>query len=334
MKTLSSISLKVIALALLTTSASAADLATRKGPAPLPDLPPLWTGVYAGLNIGGGWNASGGNNNDWYSSGFNNGVSNRMPAGALGGVQFGYNYQFSPMFVAGLETDFQGSTMGSGSSISNSAFYANRWDYSMGTALNWFGTVRGRAGIAVMPSVLLYGSAGFAYGDVSRNGFVQNGSLQTGWTAGGGVEWMFLPNWSTKFEYLYTSISGGPSTVWGFYPSLQAPMAMRVNNQSAWNTIRAGVNYHLAWGATTSITGMPISTPTYDASAFATPAGNYKPAPSPKDRSFATDAGQNPTQTASLGATAPAPAAPSPIQGLAPATGALPDLSFSDIIHP
>lgn len=335
MKTISSISLKVMALALMTTSVYAADLPTRKGPAPLPELPPLWTGVYAGLNIGGGWNASGGNSNYWYGSGFNNGVSNRMPAGAIGGAQFGYNYQFSPLLVAGVETDFQGSTMGSGSSISNSAFYTNRWDYSMGTALNWFGTVRGRAGVAVLPSVLLYGTAGFAYGDVSRNGIAPVGSLQTGWTAGGGVEWMFLPNWSTKFEYLYTNISGGPSTVWGFYPSLRAPIAINVNNQSAWNTIRAGVNYHFAWGATTSITGAPITTPTFDANALATPTYNYKAASVAKDKSFAFNAGQNAsTQTASLAAPASAPAVASPIPGLAPATGTLPDISFSDIIHP
>ena len=27
--------------------------------------------------------------------------------------------------------------------------------------------------------------------------------LRTGWTAGAGVEWMFLPRWSVKAEYLY-----------------------------------------------------------------------------------------------------------------------------------
>jgi outer membrane immunogenic protein len=340
MKTLHSISLKALALALMTGSVSAADLPSIKGPAPIPDLPPLWTGVYAGVNIGGGWNASGGNNNDWYSTGFNNGVSNRIPAGALGGLQIGYNYQFSPMFVAGVETDFQGTTMGSGSSIDNSAFYDNRWGYSMGTSVNWFGTVRGRGAVAVLPSVLLFGTAGFAYGDVSRNGLAPNGSLQTGWTAGGGVEWMFLPNWSTKFEYLYTNIYGGPSTVWGFYPSLRTPIPMNVNNQSAWNTIRAGVNYHFAWGATTSITGAPISAPGFDVNALAAPMANYKAAPVAGYQSFATGAGQKAPdrRTASLAAPASAPAAASaptsPIPGLAPATGGLPDISFSDIIHP
>ncbi len=29
----------------------------------------------------------------------------------------------------------------------------------------------------------------------------------TGWTAGAGIEWMFLPHWSLKAEYLYRSFS-------------------------------------------------------------------------------------------------------------------------------
>jgi hypothetical protein len=41
------------------------------------------------------------------------------------------------------------------------------------------------------------------------NGFIGAGvsnsvsNTKVGWTAGGGVEWMFLPNWSAKVEYLY-----------------------------------------------------------------------------------------------------------------------------------
>lgn len=328
--------LKAMALIVSLPSAYAADLATRKAPPAIAELPPLWTGVYAGVNLGGGWNASGGNNNYWYSSGFNNGVSNRMPAGAIGGVQFGYNYQFSPLLVAGLETDFQGTTMGSGSSINNMAYYINRWDYSMGTSLNWFGTVRGRAGVAVSPSILLYGTAGFAYGDVSRNGLVLNGSVQSGWTAGGGVEWMFLHNWSAKAEYLYTNMSGGSSSLWGLYPSLPAPIPMNVNTNTSWNTIRAGVNYHFALGATSSITGASLPDASFNQSSLniSGPAfGQAKGAVSQKPGSPAR------AQYAGLAATstqppAPPPAVSSPIPGLAPATGGIPDISFSDIIHP
>ncbi len=337
MKNARSIALKAATFVLFASSAFAADLPTHKSPPAINELPPLWTGVCAGLNLGGGWNASGGNSNYWYSNGFNNGVSNRMPAGAIGGLQFGYNYQFSPLFVAGLEADFQGTTMGSGSSVNNMAYYVNRWNYSMGTSLNWFGTVRGRAGVAVSPSILLYGTAGFAYGDVSRNGLVLNGSVQTGWTAGGGVEWMFLHNWSAKAEYLYTSMSGGPSSVWGFYPSLRAPIPMNVNTNTAWNTIRAGVNYHFALGATSSITGASLADTSFNQSSLNVTANSLalpKGAALQKSTSQPQAQYTAATTTAQASVSTSAPAAASPIPGLAPATGGIPDISFSDIIHP
>ena len=34
-------------------------------------------------------------------------------------------------------------------------------------SLPWFGTVRGRVGYLVTPTLLLYGTAGFAYGEVT-----------------------------------------------------------------------------------------------------------------------------------------------------------------------
>jgi opacity protein-like surface antigen len=34
---------------------------------------------------------------------------------------------------------------------------------------------------------------------------------QTGWTAGGGVEWALWNNWSLKTEYLYLSLGNFPN---------------------------------------------------------------------------------------------------------------------------
>jgi outer membrane immunogenic protein len=332
MKKYQSLSVKALLLSLAASSAAAADLATIKGPPPTFSYAPLWTGIYAGLNIGGGWNESGLNGNYWSSTGFNNGVSNRLPSGALGGAQIGYNYQISPRFVAGLETDFQGTTMGSGSSINSLYYPVNRWQYSMGTSLNWYGTVRGRVALAVVPQLLVFGTAGLAYGNVSRNGLVLNGSTQTGWTAGGGAEWMFLPNWSAKLEYLYTRMSGGPTTVYNFYPSYPALLPLSVNNQTAWSTIRAGVNYHFSWGATSSITGASITAPNYDTASLALPslknigASAHTASPQPV-------ATQTVPSTVSASVPQQVQTQVSPIAGLTPATGSLPDISISDIIH-
>ena len=56
-----------VALALSAGSAMAADLPSRKEApvyVPPPPPPPMWTGFYGGLNIGGGWDANGGQSGD------------------------------------------------------------------------------------------------------------------------------------------------------------------------------------------------------------------------------------------------------------------------------
>ena len=128
------------------------------------------------------------------------------------------------------------------------------------------GTVRGRAGFLVTPTLLAYGTAGLAFGeaDLSAAWFSPslapklNGGgtaygyqdMRTGWTGGGGVEWMFLPKWSAKVEYLYYDL-GTATTL-----PLQAVYGSRgrfsnASYQARFNgdVIRAGVNYHFGWGA-------------------------------------------------------------------------------------
>ena len=90
--------------------------------------------------------------------------------------------------------------------------------YTQNTAtLNYLGTLRGRLGYLVTPTVQLYGTGGMAYGGVTSTLAVLTrraagtnitnltatfNDSRIGWTAGGGVEWMFMPNWSAKAEYL------------------------------------------------------------------------------------------------------------------------------------
>ena len=257
--------LSAVSLAILSGSALAADLPSRKAPvAPPPPPPPMWTGFYAGLNLGGGWGAGNGNSSAYNLDGLNGGITNNLGAGGnsggvIGGAQIGYNYQINSLGLGGMgvligaEADFQGTSMGSGGgsrygyllNVNNGTTrYVPGW-VGGGVSLPWFGTVRGRLGLTVMPTLLIYGTGGFAYADVQRNGGYQNSATQTGWTAGGGAEWMFMPNWSTKVEYLYTDVSGGNSG-WGNNLGISLNS---VNNHTRWNTVRAGVNYHFNWGA-------------------------------------------------------------------------------------
>ena len=109
--------------------------------------------------------------------------------------------------------------------------------------------MRGRAGIAIVPSLLIYGTGGFAYGQVTNN-LIEDVTIKTGWTAGGGVEWMFLPNWSVKAEYLYSDISGSNNGYIGNgFVGNNGFVGGNWHNHERWNTVRAGLNYHFNWGA-------------------------------------------------------------------------------------
>lgn len=209
------------------------------------------------------------------------GVISNTQSGFMGGAQFGYNYQYGANIVIGVETDIQGSnTYGKGRSAGATAGsivdaqeglfgnYSAIGATRVKAGLNYLGTVRGRIGYLFTPALLVYGTGGFAYGgawaevdqtaSVNTNNpnepeFVQGGiwngngeqnQLLTGWTAGAGLEWMFMPNWSLKGEALYWDLgrmnintasynSWGDGIGWG-----------RTNVNYAGVVARAGVNYH------------------------------------------------------------------------------------------
>ncbi len=253
-------------LAALTGAAFAADLPSRKAPPayiPPPPPPPMWTGFYAGLNLGGGWSANSVNSNNYalYGSPANgrfyvlpgNTNASSNAGGVVGGGQVGYNYEFRPSIVVGLETDIQGTSMSSGGNR-NWALYPDPAvaggflnpllpGGNAGLSLPWFGTLRGRVGYLFTPTMLLYGTGGFAYGGVQSN-FSGGSNTRTGWTAGGGVEWMFMPNWSAKAEYLYTDLSSGGGWWAAAAPGFAGYGNLGYHNHPQFNVVRVGVNYH------------------------------------------------------------------------------------------
>jgi outer membrane immunogenic protein len=221
-----------------------------------------WTGFYGGLNIGGGWSSSVVNPNtrspytDLGAPGSlfllpGSSQTGGSSGGVVGGAQLGYNYQFGRSFVIGLEADFQGTTISSNSS-NGAATYVSplgtgnlliplATPANIGVSLDWFGTVRGRAGYLFTPTLLLYGTGGFAYGALSGN-VSGNNNVSTGWTGGGGVEWMFVPHWTAKLEYLYVDLDS--SGVNGAFTGYQ----LGSHNHAEINVVRAGVNYLFNFG--------------------------------------------------------------------------------------
>ena len=154
----------------------------------------------------------------------------------IGGGQIGYNYDFKNQIVAGLEADIDGLTQSNSNASVNSValvdFPENYTStFSATKHVDYLGTVRGRLGYLFNPTLLLFGTGGFAYGGVSFNpSFTANESLgaatyppvivhnkigqtRTGWTAGAGGEWMFRPNLTAKLEYTYYDLGTANSNV-------------------------------------------------------------------------------------------------------------------------
>jgi outer membrane immunogenic protein len=271
--------------AVLTASASAfaADMGV-KAPPPTPSPVYNWTGWYAGVNIGASFGtvktdfntpitvqstvgaASGGftfpiaGSDTWY------------PASVIGGGQVGYNWQFSPLLVMGLEADFQGAD-----AKHNNTFTGN---YSSGlgglppeffvngqpvtaigsitlnyqTKIEWFGTVRGRVGyLWGNGAVLTYVTGGLAYGKVDLEGTntvtgqqsntpftisvtqaFGHSQVNAGWVVGTGTEGkLLIPGWTYKIEGLYMDL-GALDVTGASVSTTSAPF------NSATNTLAAG----------------------------------------------------------------------------------------------
>jgi len=177
-----------------------------------------WTGFYAGLNIGGSWGQANNTFNFVPAVGatFPIATDSSHPDGVIGGGQLGYNWQTGRM-VLGIETDIQGSgQQGSGSAAGAVGTCGVGCSISETDKLTWFGTTRGRIGVA-SGGWLAYVTGGAAYGGLQSSGAellaagpvvvaFSNSTTRIGWTIGGGVEASLIGNWSWKVEYLYMDL--------------------------------------------------------------------------------------------------------------------------------
>ncbi|NIX77415.1 outer membrane protein [Microvirga terricola] len=228
--------LSSVALLGLTAGAMAADLPSRRAPAPVvPVAVPVfsWTGFYLGVNAGGAWNT---NNDKVFVPGVGV-VGGNSNAGFTGGGQIGYNYQMG-MFVLGVETDLQYADLGRKHNdlvlLNDPALVA----LDRGNSNNFFGTVRARAGVA-FDRALVYATGGFAYGDVG-NRFGGN-STNGGWTVGGGIEYAFTNNLTAKVEGLYVNLERNSNNDLVALGLAEAAALKNKNNE--FGVIRAGLNY-------------------------------------------------------------------------------------------
>jgi outer membrane immunogenic protein len=233
----------VAALVLGSTAAFAADLPA-KAVAPVAPIYD-WTGFYIGVSGGG----SVGGSNHVDPAGQNLTADGFVVKGGLVGGTLGYNWQIS-RFVLGFEGDF--SWVGEygnhddnnavGVSLGVPSAFADPTLKSF-TKENWLGTARVRAGYAVN-NLLFYGTGGYAAAGVdagirslANNATIfSSSSTRSGWTAGAGLEWGFAPNWSAKWELLYTKFDNK-----GFVTALGDGTRSNVTLDDY--VFRAGINY-------------------------------------------------------------------------------------------
>jgi outer membrane immunogenic protein len=206
-----------------------------------------WTGFYLGGNGGFGGDkfqypfTVGGPIPALGITAATSGTSSLTSSGFLGGGQAGFNWQAAPTWVIGAEGDFAAANIEGKANTSATVFSG-----SVGTTLDWFGTVRGRVGFLVTPSALFYGTGGWAYGRTTSSanaaglGLGATGSVghdKNGWTAGGGLEYAFNQWLSFKTEYLFLDL-GTDSLVNGTV----AGVPFSVSEKTTVHTVKAGIN--------------------------------------------------------------------------------------------
>jgi outer membrane immunogenic protein len=181
-----------------------------------------WTGCYLGVNMGGVDSRR--RLDETSPTSFTFSTTEQAFAG---GGQAGCDYQVGP-WVLGAQGIFDGTGIHGGASVE----FPNVVGEATFFKESWFGTAAGRVGYTIEPSVLLYIKGGGAWAR----------EFGTGWVAGTGVEWKFLPNLSFFAEYEYTSFASGNRTFASTIPPVSVTSTLNLQ------ALLFGANFRFDWG--------------------------------------------------------------------------------------
>jgi high affinity Mn2+ porin len=245
--------------ALMTIAASAAESADLPTATPKKVLDAAayydWTGLYVGGHFGYGMGTFGPGTNPILSQAV---IFPPTFTGFVGGFQAGYNFHLPNNVVLGLEADISFP-----SPIDKPATGISPFN----TTFDYFGTARARFGYA-FGSVLPYVTAGVAWGqtkvninDTDGNVVATKSATQVGWTAGAGIEYALIGNWTAKVEYNYIDL--GTKTY-----SLDIPAQPTLTVDPKVHIVKLGLNYRLGdiapWGSPDSLNLKKSSVPDSD----------------------------------------------------------------------
>jgi outer membrane immunogenic protein len=254
----------VVAASALATAASAADLPVPAAPAYAPPVyrPVIydWTGIYGGINVGGGV-LNDVVTNTTTTALLNAGTQTKLsPFAVVGGAQAGFNIEFAP-FVIGAEGTFDWSDI-SGTQVTPS-LQPTVSENSTSTP-KWYATATAKAGFAAN-DFLFYAKGGAAWMNVHYIQNVAAGIVQStqsitdtrsGFTVGGGVEFGMTENLSARLEYDFLDFgtktynfnnlgfnAAGAAVGTPLTPIGAAPMSIKSFTQ----LITVGLNYRFNW---------------------------------------------------------------------------------------
>jgi outer membrane immunogenic protein len=158
--------------------------------------------------------------------------------GYLAGGQFGYAYQIDNTttggtklsWVVGLEADLDATganhtfTFASVTQVPGFPGNPIAQTATLTTKLDFLGTIRASSGYLWAPNFLTYVTGGLAYGQIELSSSITQNAVGSapeftpytgvgtskvvrfGGTIGAGLEWMVMPHWSVRAEYLYVGL--------------------------------------------------------------------------------------------------------------------------------
>jgi outer membrane immunogenic protein len=207
-------------------AAGAADMAVKALARP-PVLASTWSGLYVGVHGGAAWQSA----PNWsfadrpallvFDPQTLTGTGN---LGAVGGLQAGYNWQFAPAWVLGVEGDMSWASLADHRTLAPLTFNGGTAmagsSASMSANTQWLSSARTRIGYVGWNKTLLYFTGGAAWANVEYNGQsmvtflgspvtsqVSATTTKAGWVLGGGAEWMATSNIMIRAEYLYYNLN-------------------------------------------------------------------------------------------------------------------------------
>ena len=228
------VSTTIAAVALCAGPAFAADMPAKKPFLKAPPAPAWsWTGFYVGGYIGVGVNGSHGID----PTGTAVGEVDYLGTGLTGGLTAGYNWQFDPHWVAGVEGDFGWL----GLSHESAQYFDG---FAVNSKTSWLGTLRGRVGYTSNGATLAYVTGGAAWVHFDDQvGTSDSSKTKLGYAVGSGVETRLGGNWTAKSEALFVNVGSGDTLPAPGGPFLET-------DKHRYLMQRFGLNYRFGGAAT------------------------------------------------------------------------------------